>query len=172
MGNANAKKNVKLLGSGTILLQVQKAAQILHDEFGVASQVYSVTSFNELARNGQDVERENMLNPESKQSKPYITEVLEEGFEGPTIAATDYIKNYSDQVRAFVPGSYRVLGTDGFGRSDSRANLRRHFEVDAAHIAYASLYELYKAGSIDAKALAKAAQSLDIDPAKPNPFYA
>lgn len=172
VGKANAKKKVKLLGSGTILLQVQKAAQILHDEFGVASQVYSVTSFNELARNGQDVERENMLNPESKQSKPYITEVLEEGFEGPTIAATDYIKNYSDQVRAFVPGSYRVLGTDGFGRSDSRANLRRHFEVDAAHIAYASLYELYKAGSIDAKALAKAAQSLDIDPAKPNPFYA
>ena len=172
VGKANAKKKVKLLGSGTILLQVQKAAQILHDEFGVASQVYSVTSFNELARNGQDVERENMLNPESKQSKPYITEVLEEGFEGPTIAATDYIKNYSDQVRAFVPGSYRVLGTDGFGRSDSRANLRRHFEVDAAHIAYASLYELYKADSIDAKALAKAAQSLDIDPAKPNPFYA
>lgn len=172
VGKANAKKKVKLLGSGTILLQVQKAAQILHDEFGVASQVYSVTSFNELARNGQDVERENMLNPESKQSKPYITEVLEEGFEGPTIAATDYIKNYSDQVRAFVPGSYRVLGTDGFGRSDSRANLRRHFEVDAAHIAYASLYELYKVGSIDAKALAKAAQSLDIDPAKPNPFYA
>ncbi len=172
VGKANAKKKVKLLGSGTILLQVQKAAQILHDEFGVASQVYSVTSFNELARNGQDVERENMLNPESKQSKPYITEVLEEGFEGPTIAATDYIKNYSDQVRAFVPGSYRVLGTDGFGRSDSRANLRRHFEVDAAHIAYASLYELYKEGSIDAKALTKAAQSLDIDPAKPNPFYA
>ena len=172
VGKANSKKKVKLLGSGTILLQVQHAAQILHDDYGVASQVYSVTSFNELARNGQDVERANMLNPEGKQAKPYITEVLEDGFDGPTIAATDYIKNYSDQVRAFVPGAYRVLGTDGFGRSDSRANLRRHFEVDAAHIAYASLYELYREGSVDAKTLAKAAKDLGIDADKANPFYA
>jgi len=112
------------------------------------------------------------LNPDSKPTQPYITQVLEEGFDGPTIAATDYIKNYTDQVRAFIPGSYRVLGTDGFGRSDSRANLRRHFEVDAAHIAYASLYELHKAGSIDAKTLAKAAKDLDIDGSKPNPLYA
>ncbi|WP_100643110.1 pyruvate dehydrogenase (acetyl-transferring), homodimeric type [Alteromonas facilis] len=172
LGNANAKKQVNLLGSGTILLQVQEAAKILHDDYGVACQVYSVTSFNELARNGNDVERDNMLKPDAKQAKPYITETLEEGFSGPTIAATDYIKNYADQVRAFVPGPYRVLGTDGFGRSDSRANLRRHFEVDSAHIAYAALYELYKAGSLDAKALAKAADALGIDANKPNPFYA
>lgn len=172
VGKANAKKKVKLLGSGTILLQVREAAQILHDDYGVASQVYSVTSFNELAREGQTVERMNMLNPDGKQSQPYITQVLEEGFEGPTIAATDYIKNYTDQVRAFVPGQYRVLGTDGFGRSDSRANLRRHFEVDSAHIAYASLYELHKAGSLDAKTLAKAAKDLGIDGSKPNPLYA
>lgn len=172
VGKANSKKKVKLLGSGTILLQVREAAQILHDNYGVAAQVYSVTSFNELAREGQTVERLNMMNPDSKPTQPYITQVLEEGFDGPTIAATDYIKNYTDQVRAFIPGSYRVLGTDGFGRSDSRANLRRHFEVDAAHIAYASLYELHKAGSIDAKTLAKAAKDLDIDGSKPNPLYA
>ncbi|WP_100656568.1 pyruvate dehydrogenase (acetyl-transferring), homodimeric type [Alteromonas flava] len=172
LGNANAKKQVNLLGSGTILLQVQEAAKILHDDYGVACQVYSVTSFNELARNGNDVERHNMLKPDAKAQKPYITEVLEEGFAGPTIAATDYIKNYADQVRAFVPGTYKVLGTDGFGRSDSRANLRRHFEVDSAHIAYAALYELHKGGSLDAKALAKAADALGIDADKPNPFYA
>lgn len=172
VGKGNSKKKVKLLGSGTILLQVQHAAQILHDDYGVACQVYSVTSFNELARDGNAVERDAMLNPDGKTAKPYITEVLEEGFEGPTIAATDYIKNYADQVRAFVPGAYRVLGTDGFGRSDSRANLRRHFEVDAAHIAYAALFELHKDGSIDAKTLAKASEQLGIDANKPNPFYA
>ena len=172
VGNANSKKKVKLLGSGTILLQVRQAAQLLHDHYGVAAQVYSVTSFNELAREGHSVERLNMMNPNDKQIQPYITQVLEEGFVGPTIAATDYIKNYTDQVRAFIPGSYRVLGTDGFGRSDSRANLRRHFEVDSAHIAYASLFELHKEGSLDAKTLAKAAADLDIDGSKPNPLYA
>ncbi|MBT0585548.1 pyruvate dehydrogenase (acetyl-transferring), homodimeric type [Alteromonas oceanisediminis] len=171
-GTARSKKKVKLLGSGTILLQVQQAAKMLHDDYGVAAQVYSVTSFNELAREGHSVERANMRKPDGKQGVPYITQVLEEGFEGPTIAATDYIKNYADQVRTFVPGAYRVLGTDGFGRSDSRANLRRHFEVDAAHIVYASLYELYKAGSIDAKVLSQAAKDLDIDADKPNPLYA
>ncbi|MFC3092724.1 pyruvate dehydrogenase (acetyl-transferring), homodimeric type [Alteromonas sediminis] len=172
VGSAKSKKKVKLLGSGTILEQVREAADLLKDKYSVASEVYSVTSFNELARDGMDCDRHNMLHYSDEPKVPYITQVLSEGNDGPTIAATDYIKNYSDQVRAYVPGSYRVLGTDGFGRSDSRANLRRHFEVDANYIAYAALYELFKSGDLDAKALNKAMDELGIDPAKVNPLYA
>ena len=172
VGTAKSKKKVKLLGSGTILLQVREAAQLLKDKFNVASEVYSVPSFNELARDGVSCERYNMLNPSKKAKVPYITTVLEEGFEGPTIAATDYVKNYADQVRSFVPGQYKVLGTDGFGRSDSRANLRHHFEVDAKFIAVAALYELVKAGDLDVSELTKAIEEFGIDGDKINPLYA
>ena len=172
IGRANSKKKVKLLGSGTILEQVRAAAIKLHDDFGVAVEVYSVPSFNELARDGQTCDRFNMLHPEADAKVPYITEVLSEGFDGPTITATDYIKNYGEQVRAYVPGTYRVLGTDGFGRSDSRANLRRHFEVDAEYVTFAALYELFKQGELDGKTLNKAMQDLGIDPEKTNPLYA
>ena len=172
VGRANSKKKVKLLGSGTILEQVRAAAIKLHDDFGVAVEVYSVPSFNELARDGQTCDRFNMLHPEADAKVPYITEVLSEGFDGPTITATDYIKNYGEQVRAYVPGAYRVLGTDGFGRSDSRANLRRHFEVDAEYVTFAALYELFKQGELDGKTLNKAMQDLGIDPEKTNPLYA
>ncbi|AXR07470.1 pyruvate dehydrogenase (acetyl-transferring), homodimeric type [Salinimonas sediminis] len=165
-------KKVKLLGSGTILEQVREAATKLAEDYGIEAEVYSVTSFNELTRDGLDVDRYNMLHPDGQARTPYITDVLNNGNNGPTIAATDYIKNYADQVRSFVPGSYRVLGTDGFGRSDSRANLRRHFEVDAAYVTYAALYELYKAGDLDAKTLSQAMQDLNIDPEKVNPLYA
>lgn len=172
IGRANSKKKVKLLGSGTILEQVRAAAIKLHDDYGVAVEVYSVPSFNELARDGQTCDRFNMLHPEADAKVPYITEVLNEGFDGPTITATDYIKNYGEQVRAYVPGTYRVLGTDGFGRSDSRANLRRHFEVDAEYVTFAALYELFKQGELDGKTLNKAMQDLGIDPEKTNPLYA
>lgn len=172
IGNANAKKKVKLLGSGTILLQVREAAVLLKDKFSVASEVYSVTSFNELGREGLDCERYNMINPEKADKTPYITQVLNDGFDGPTIAATDYIKSYVDQIRAFVPGQYKVLGTDGFGRSDSRANLRNHFEVDAKFIAVAALYELVKAGNVDKKVLVEAINEFGIDGDKINPLYA
>jgi len=172
VGGAKAKKKIKLLGSGTILTEVRKAAAILSEDYGVQSEVYSVPSFNELGRDGVDCDRFNMRNPKAKQKVAYITELLSEGNDGPTIAATDYIKSYADQVRAFVPGTYRVLGTDGFGRSDSRANLRRHFEVDASNIAYAALYELHKAGDVDAATLAKAHKALEIDGDKINPLYA
>ncbi|MDO6474794.1 pyruvate dehydrogenase (acetyl-transferring), homodimeric type [Alteromonas sp. 1_MG-2023] len=168
----SSDKKVKLLSSGTILEQVREAAAKLASDYGVEAEVYSVTSFNELARDGQDCDRHNMLHPEATAKVPYITEVLREGNDGPTITATDYIKNYGEQVRDFVPGAYRVLGTDGFGRSDSRANLRRHFEVDAAYVTYAALYELYKAGSVDAKTLSKAMTDLGIDAEKVNPLYA
>ena len=168
---AKGKTNVRLLGSGTILLQVRKAAEILAEKYGVSSDVYSVTSFNELARDGQDVDRFNMLNPEAPEQKPYITEVLEQS-SGPVVAATDYIKSYTDQVRAYVPGAYRVLGTDGFGRSDSRENLRRHFEVDHNYVVLAALSELARSGEIEASVVTQAIADLGIDAEKLNPLYA
>ena len=166
---ANGK--VRLLGSGSILQQVRKAASILADDFGVQATVFSATSFNELARDGLDVERYNMLNPTKKEKKAYITELLEKT-EGPVIAATDYMKLYADQVRAWVPAAYRVLGTDGFGRSDSRENLRRHFEVSPEYIVVAALAELAKAGDIDKKVVTKAINDFGIDVDKVNPLNA
>ena len=172
VGDKKAKLKVKLLGSGTILVEVRKAATLLAEKYAVESEVYSVTSFNEVTRDGIDCERWNMRNISKKARVPYITQVLNDGNDGPTIVATDYIKAYGEQARAFVPGSYRVLGTDGFGRSDSRENLRSHFEVDVNNVVFAALYELYKAGDFDKKALATAIKDLGIDPDKINPLYA
>ena len=161
---------VQLLSSGTIMNEVRAAATILSEEYGVASDIFSVTSFNELTRDGQDVERYNMLNPEAEQKTPYITSVL--GDE-PTIAATDYMKNYAEQVRAFIPAdSYKVLGTDGFGRSDSRENLRRHFEVNAGYVVVAALTELAKRGDVERKVVTEAIAKFDIDVNKINPLFA
>ena len=172
VGKAKNKLEVKLLGSGTILQQVRAAAALLDEKFGISSEVYSVTSFNELGRDGLDCERFNMLNPDAAEKVPYITQVLNKGNKGPTIAATDYVKAYSDQIRAFVPGQYKVLGTDGYGRSDSRVNLRRHFEVDPQFIAVAALSELVKAGDLDKKVLVAALKEFAIDGNKINPLYA
>jgi pyruvate dehydrogenase E1 component len=164
------KAKVQLLGSGTIMNEVRKAAEILSEDYGVGSDVFSVTSFNELARDGQDCERYNMLHPMAEEKVPYIATVLGTA---PAIAATDYIKNYADQVRSFVPAvSYKVLGTDGFGRSDSRENLRRHFEVNAGYIVLASLRELAKRGEIDKQLVADAIARFGIDTNKTNPLYA
>ncbi|WP_160060517.1 pyruvate dehydrogenase (acetyl-transferring), homodimeric type [Psychromonas sp. L1A2] len=164
------KSKVQLLSSGTIMNEVRAAAAILSEEYGVASDIFSVTSFNELTRDGQDVERYNMLNPEAEQKTPYITSVL--GDE-PTIAATDYMKNYAEQVRAFIPAdSYKVLGTDGFGRSDSRENLRRHFEVNAGYVVVAALTELAKRGDVERKVVTEAIAKFDIDVNKINPLFA
>jgi len=154
--------NVQLMGSGTILEKVREAAKILAEDYNVSSDVYSVTSFNELAREGQDVTRWNMLHPESEQRVPYISSVITKDA-GPAIAATDYIKSYSDQVRAFIDTEYRCLGTDGFGRSDSRANLRTHFEVNAAYVVVASLYELANRGEIERSVVSEAIKRFDID---------
>ncbi|WP_412971366.1 pyruvate dehydrogenase (acetyl-transferring), homodimeric type [Glaciecola sp. MF2-115] len=172
VGDKKAKLKAKLLGSGTILVEVRKAADILAEKYDVQSEVYSVTSFNEVTRDGIDCERWNMRNIDKKARVPYITQVLNDGNDGPTVVATDYIKAYGEQARSFVPGAYRVLGTDGYGRSDSRENLRNHFEVDANNVVFAALYELYKAGDFDKKALAKAIKDLGIDPDKINPLYA
>ena len=170
-GKGNVKPNVQLLGSGTILNEVRKAAQILSEDYNISSDVYSVTSFNELAREGQDVVRWNMLNPEAKPVTAHIGQVITKDA-GPAIAATDYIKGYSDQIRAFIDTDYRCLGTDGFGRSDSRANLRTHFEVNAAYVVVASLYELSKRGEIEKSVVTQAIKHFDIDTEKLNPLYA
>jgi len=167
---AGDKAKVQLMSSGTIMNEVRKAAQILSEEYGVASDVYSVTSFNELARDGQACDRFNMLHPEADVKVPYIAQVM--GTE-PAIAATDYMKNYADQVRAFIPAqSYKVLGTDGFGRSDSRENLRRHFEVNAGYVVVAALNELAKRGEVEKSVVAEAIKKFDIDTEKTNPLYA
>lgn len=163
---------VKLLGSGTILEQVRQAADILASEYGVKSDVYSVTSFNELAREAQDVERYNLLHPDEEDKTPYVTTVLGEDKDNIIVSATDYMKIYSEQIRAYVKGSFKTLGTDGFGRSDSRANLREHFEVDANFIVYATLYLLVENGKLDKKVLNEAIAKFKINPNKINPLYA
>ena len=163
-----AKKHVNLMGSGTILVQALKAARMLKEDFGVTADIWSATSFNELARDGQDAARANRLNPFDDEQVPYVTRQLS-GAKGPIIAATDYMKNYAEQIRAFVPGRYSVLGTDGYGRSDSRVNLRRFFEVDASHIAAAAMADLHREGAVTRAELQRALKKYDIDGAKPNP---
>lgn len=163
---------VKLLGSGTILEQVRQAADILASEYGVKSDVYSVTSYNEITREAQDVERYNLLHPDEEDKTPYLTTVLGEDEDNIIVSATDYMKIYSEQIRAYVKGSFKTLGTDGFGRSDSRANLREHFEVDANFIAYTTLYLLVENGKLDKKVLNEAIAKFKINPNKINPLYA
>jgi pyruvate dehydrogenase E1 component len=162
------KKHVNLMGSGTILVQAIKAGAMLKKDFGVTSDIWSATSFNELARDGQDAARHNRLNPLGEERVPYVTAQLAKA-KGPVIAATDYIKNYAEQIRAFVPQSYTVLGTDGYGRSDSRVNLREFFEVDANHIAAAAMVQLFRDGAVPEKDLVAAMKKYDIDGGKPNP---
>lgn len=163
-------KQVQLMSSGTIMNEVRKAAQILSEDYGVGSDIYSVTSFNEITREGQDVERYNMLHPTETPKVSYLAQVMNSA---PAIAATDYMKNYAEQVRAFIPAqSFKVLGTDGFGRSDSRENLRRHFEVNAGYIVVAALSELVKTGEIEASVVSDAIAKFDIDADKRNPLYA
>jgi len=156
------------MGSGTILVQALKAAEMLAEDFGITADIWSATSLNELARDGQDCARWNRLNPMAEARVPFVTQQLSRA-SGPVIAATDYLKNYAEQIRAFVPGDFTVLGTDGFGRSDSRVNLRRFFEVDANHIAAAAMERLYRAGHVTAEEMQAALGKYDIEGDKPNP---
>ena len=162
------KVRATLLGSGTILRECLFAAELLEKEFGVPADVYSVTSFSELRRDALDAERFNRLNTAAEARIPYVRECLGDR-DGPFIAATDYIKTVPDQIREWVPGRYVVLGTDGFGRSDSRAALRAHFEVDRASIVVAALKSLADEGKIDLATVNNAIEKFGIDPAKPNP---
>ncbi len=165
---------VQLLGSGTILREVLAAAQMLEQDWQVAADVWSVTSFTELRREGLDVEREGLLNPAAaKTNSPYLTRLLADT-KGPVVAATDYMKLFADQIRPFMPRDriYRVLGTDGFGRSDFRTRLREHFEVDRRFVTLAALRCLVDQGDLPAEQLVKAIDRYQIDPSKPNPAYA
>ena len=160
---------VQLLGSGTILREAIAAAELLDKDFGVTADIWSCPSFTELRRDGFDVERWNRLNPEARTPrKAYVTECLE-GRQGPAIAATDYVRAFADQIRAFVPMKYTVLGTDGFGRSDTRANLRRFFEVDRYYIAHAAIAALAAEGKMNGKDVARAIKQYKIDVDKSNP---
>ncbi len=159
---------VQLLGSGTILRECIAAAELLDKDFGVSADIWSCPSFTELRRDGFDAERWNRLHPESEPRKAYVAECLE-GRSGPAFAATDYVRAYADQIRAFVPMRYTVLGTDGFGRSDTRANLRRFFEVDRYYIAHAAVAALAAEGKMNGKDVARAIKQYKIDPEKGNP---
>jgi pyruvate dehydrogenase E1 component len=160
---------VTLFGSGTILREVLAAADLLEKDHGVAADVYSVTSFSELRRNALDTERWNLLHANQPQKQTYVAQALGNRT-GPFIAATDYMKTVADQIRQWVPGRYTVLGTDGFGRSDSRAELRRFFEVDRHYVVIAALKALVDEGKLDKTRVTEAMQSFGIDPEKPNPL--
>ena len=159
---------VQLMGSGTILREVETAAQMLADDWGVKSDVWSVTSFNELTREAQAIDRVNRFSTDTPKV-PYITQCLENA-KGPIIVATDYMRNYAEQVRKYVPNRYEVLGTDGFGRSDSRAALRAFFEVDASYVVLASLKALVDEGEMNGSVIAQAVEKYGINVNKPNPM--
>jgi pyruvate dehydrogenase E1 component len=165
------KQRVQLLGSGTILREVLAAAEMLESEWGVAADVWSATSFTELRRDGLAAERWNLLHPESKPRVPYVTEILQKRPAGPVVAASDYIKPFADQIRPFIPQdrAYRVLGTDGFGRSDSRAKLRYFFEVDRCFVTLAALRTLMESGEVKAKTVSEALKKYGISPDKADP---
>jgi pyruvate dehydrogenase E1 component len=165
---SHAKPQLQLLGSGAILREVIAAAALLESDFGIGANVWSVTSFNELRRDGLDCERWNMLHPEATPRTPYITAALA-GQVGPVVAATDYIKTYADQVREFIPARYRVLGTDGFGRSDSRLKLREFFEVNRHYVVVAALKSLADEGVIPLATVSAAIAKYQINADKPNP---
>jgi pyruvate dehydrogenase E1 component len=161
---------VQLLGSGTILREVMAASELLESQFDVSADVWSVTSFSELRREGLASDRWNLLHPGEEPRRCHV-ETSFQDVRGPFIAATDYMKTVADQIRAWVPGRYVVLGTDGFGRSDGRAALRHWFEVDAKHIAHAALRALMDEGSLKPATMQAAQKKLGIDPEKPDPLY-
>ena len=170
---AKMAPRVNLLGSGTILRESQEAKKLLEDHWGVAANVWSCPSFNELARDGQDAERWNLLHPTETPRLPFVTQQLGP-HAGPVVASTDYMKNYAEQIRAFIPKgrSYKVLGTDGFGRSDFRYKLRHHFEIDRHYIVVAALKALADEGTLPAAKVAEAIAKYKIDADKINPLYA
>ncbi len=166
---AGDQPKVQLLGGGTILREVEFAAELLKSDYGVSSDIWSVTSFNELARDGQNIERHNRLHPTATPKQSYVEMCLENA-QGPVIAATDYMQIYAEQIRRFIPAKYHVLGTDGFGRSDTREKLRKFFEVDRYHIATLALKALADAESVPRETVADAIAKYQIDPEKPNPM--
>jgi pyruvate dehydrogenase E1 component len=164
------RPKVHLLGSGAILREVIAGAELLEKDFGVVSDIWSVPSFTELAREGYETERWNMLHPAEVTRVPYVTQLLTARGEAPVIASTDYMRLFAEQIRPFIPGPYHVLGTDGFGRSDFRKQLRSFFEVDRYFVVIRSLKALADAGKLPSSAVAGAISKYGIDPEKQNPI--
>ena len=160
---------VQLLGSGTILREVMAAVALLKKDWGVTADVWSCPSFNELRRDGIAAARWNLLHPTEK-AKPSHVEQCLAGTKGPVIASSDYMRTFADQIREFVPRRYKVLGTDGFGRSDSRENLRRFFEVNRYYVAVAALKALAEDGDVPNAKVAEAIRKYGIDAEKPAPW--
>ena len=170
---AKNKLKVQLLGSGSILREVIAGAEMLEKDFGVSADIWSVTSFNELRRDGIETARWNLLHPEAEPKRSYVEQCLQDHV-GPVIAATDYMKVFADQIRAYLPqpAQYSVLGTDGFGRSDTRRSLRSHFEVDRRYVAVAALKALADQEALPQKKGVEAIRKYGVDPEKPNPAKA
>jgi pyruvate dehydrogenase E1 component len=162
-------KHVQLFGSGSIMLQVLRAQEILAERFGVSADVWGVTSYEQLRRDALSCDRHNRFHPEAEARVPYLVQALS-GVSGPFITASDYLKSLGDLIARWLPGRIVPLGTDGFGMSDSREALRRHFEVDAENIAIGALEGLRLEGKLGAKELAKAIQELGVDPNKVEPI--
>jgi pyruvate dehydrogenase E1 component len=165
--NNESKLVANLLGSGTILNEVIKAGEILEEKYNVSSNIYSVTSYKELHRDAMDVERHNILHPE-KEKTPYISTIIENT--GVIVAASDYVKTLPDSISKWLPNRLYSLGTDGFGRSEGRNELRDFFEVDAKHIVFTTLYAFFKEGKLKLSELKKAMKDLGINPEKLNPM--
>ncbi|STX38246.1 pyruvate dehydrogenase (acetyl-transferring), homodimeric type [Legionella feeleii] len=163
-----SKKHVQLLGSGTILREVIKAAQMLHDDFAVTADIWSVTSFNELRRDGLSAERHNRMHPNAKPQQSYVSQQLADR-KGPVIAATDYMRLYADQIRPYIAAPYIVLGTDGYGRSDTRERLRHFFEVDAKFVVLAALDALVQQGEMPKSTIVDAMKRYGINSEKEDP---
>ena len=168
---ADPDATVQLIGSGVILREVEKAAQLLKVEYGIHANVWSATSFNELSREGMACEQYNRLHPQDEPQVPWVTEQLLP-HRGIVVAATDYVRAYSEQIRAYMPDSrpYVCLGTDGFGRSDTREQLRAYFGVDAAHIVVATLKLLADEGELDPRLVRDAISSFELDTELPPPW--
>jgi len=166
---AEGKARVQLLGSGAILNEVIAAADLLEKDWGIAADIWSCPSFTLLARDGIEAARWNLLHPDASPRKPYVQQCLE-NTDGPVIASTDYVRAFADQIRSYVPGRFKVLGTDGFGRSDSREKLRHFFEVDRHWVTVASLAALAEEEKLDRARVAEAVKKYGLDPDKPNPL--
>jgi len=162
---------VQLFGSGAILNGVLSAQELLAEKYGIASDVWSVTSYTELRRDAASCDRWNMLHPTETPRKSYLQETLD-GVEGPFISASDYVRALGEQLTPWIPGDYYVLGTDGMGRSETREALRRHFEVDAESITIATLSRLAKAGVFTPNDVQDAISELGYDAEKPDPYFA
>jgi pyruvate dehydrogenase E1 component len=169
--DAGDRQKVNLFGSGAILRSVLDAQKILSEQYGVPSTVWSVTSYSQLFRDCQACERWNMLHPTQKPKQSYVQRVLG-GEQGVFVAALDYVRAVAEQIRPWIPGDYFVMGCDGMGRSETRENLRRHFEVDAQSITIATLYRIHKQGQLEGDVVARAIEELGVDPEKPNPLMA